>query len=232
MPEREPHVIRVSTINLRDRNRAAPPLGQAGPTPQRRSRDGRAVRGRGAGLAERLLRDCALCCAAALAVLALGNIRQPWAQTASATVREAVTMDLDESLGRLRFVRNLLPESALVFWNMGSGTASYREPATGRVMHAWKQSEPWLQYACEAQSVVAAAAGEVMAITQGEDAYMVRVRHEEGTETLYGDLLTCIVREGEALQTGQIIGTVGDTFFFELRKDGQPLNPSGLLRAP
>lgn len=230
---REPHTIRVSSMHVRERHRAAPPLALISKRqePNRRarftSRQTEAFR-----MGERLLRDCALCAAAVLCVLALGNIQQPWAQSVSSTVRDAVTMELDESLGRLQFVRNLLPESALVFWNVGGEQANYQMPAAGRVVHAWKQTEPWIEYACEAQSVVSAAAGEVMAITQGEgDSYMVRVRHQDDTETLYGDLVTCIVREGDALEAGQILGAVEDSFFFEARRDGRAFNPTDRLHA-
>jgi len=59
----------------------------------------------------------------------------------------------------------------------------------------------------------------------------VRVRHEDGTETLYGDLVTCIVREGDALEGGQILGAVNDSFFFEARRDGRAFNPTGMMRA-
>ncbi len=231
--QREPHTIRVSSMHVRDRHRAAPPITLASKRPdtQRRVRftpkQTEAFR-----WGERLLRDCALCTAAVLCVLALGNVQQPWAQAVSSTVRDAVNMDLDESLGKLQFVRNLLPESALVFWNVGEEQASYQIPAAGRVVHAWKQAEPWIEYACEAQSVVTAAQGEVMAITQGEeDAYLVRVRHEDGSETLYGDLSTCIVGEGDVLQAGQIIGAVEDSFFFEARREGRAFNPTDLMRA-
>jgi len=230
--QREPHTIRVSSTKVRDRQRAGAPaaLTAKRPEPDRRvrftPRQCEAFR-----MGERLLRDCALCAAAVLCVLAVGNIRQPWAQSVASTVREAVTMDLDESLGRLHFVRNLLPESALVFWNVDANRSAYRPPATGRVVHAWRQAEPWIEYECEAQSVVSAAAGEVMAVTRGEGAaFMVRVRHDDGTETLYGDLVTCIVHEGEALEAGQILGAVQDRFFFEARRDGRSFNPTDMLR--
>jgi len=230
--QREPHIIRVSSTQVRDRPQAAPLIvpGSKRTQPGVRTRF-TPKQSEVFKLGERLLRDCALCVAVVLCVLAVGNIRQPWAQSVSSTVRDAVTMDLDESLGRLQFVRNLLPESALVFWNVEDDRGSYLPPATGRVVHAWMQGEPWIEYECEAQSVIAAAAGEVMAITQGEGAaYMVRVRHEDGAETLYGDLVTCIVREGDALEAGQILGAVQDRFFFEARRDGRSFNPTDRLR--
>lgn len=235
MPERETHTIRVTSMNIRSRQRAAPPLlvGNKRPEHARYKRSQPSSRSPEIfHIGERLLRDCALCTAAVLCVLALGNVQQPWAQSVSSTVRDAVTMDLDESLGRLQFVQNILPESALVFWNVGNEQENLQIPASGRVIHAWKQTEPWIEYACEAQSVVCAASGEVMSITQGTgDAYMIRIRHETGTETLYGELVNCIVREGDTLQAGQIIGTVADSFFFEARRDGRAINPTNLLRA-
>ena len=111
---------------------------------------------------DRLLRNSALACAALLAILAVGNIDQPWARQASETVRQALTMriDLDESIGGLSFVKDLMPESALVFLNL-SGESELAVPASGELSHAYSDAQPWLLFACgEGSEVVAVARSE------------------------------------------------------------------------
>ena len=48
------------------------------------------------------------------------NIHAPWSDAAVDGIRQAVTMrvDWDESIGRLSFVRALVPEAALVSLNL------------------------------------------------------------------------------------------------------------------
>ena len=66
---------------------------------------------------DRLLRNSAVACAILLGILALGNMRQPWAEKAAGSIERALTMriDLDDSIGELTFVRQIMPESALDF---------------------------------------------------------------------------------------------------------------------
>ena len=86
--------------------------------------------------------------------------------------------------------------------------------------------------------VVASSSGKVTAI-KNDPRYglTVIVDHENGYQTVYANLLTAeFVVEGEELEEGQTIGTVGNTatfeisdeyhLHFELIKDGEYVNPS------
>ena len=99
---------------------------------------------------ERLLRNSAIACAALLGVLALGNLDEPWAVKAREGVRQALTMriDLDDSLGELTFVRDLMPDSALVFLNVSGGGAMLA-PVDGEITHAWTALQPWTLFTGE-----------------------------------------------------------------------------------
>jgi hypothetical protein len=57
-------------------------------------------------------------------------------------VRNAISMriDLDESLGKLHFVRDLVPDAALVFWNMGAGDMA--KPVNGQLSHPTTSISP------------------------------------------------------------------------------------------
>ena len=96
---------------------------------------------------DRLLRNSAIACALLLGILTLGNLRQPWAEKAARGIERALTMhiNLDDSIGELTFVRQIMPESALVFLNV-SGGAGMTRPCDGAVVHPWSAMQPWLVF--------------------------------------------------------------------------------------
>jgi len=64
----------------------------------------------------------------------------------------------------------------------------------------------------------------------------VRIRHKNNLETLYGHLSKINVKEGQMVNTGQVIGQVGSTghstgnhLHYEVRKNGKPVNPRNFL---
>src|SRR5262249_17434865 len=86
-------------------------------------------------------------------------------------------------------------------------------------------------------TVSAAAAGEVThAGPAGTYSNLVTVRHQNGVETRYAHLSATSVKVGDRVEPGQPIGAVGTTGYstgphlhFEVRKDGQPIDPAPLL---
>jgi murein hydrolase activator len=65
---------------------------------------------------------------------------------------------------------------------------------------------------------------------------LVILAHGSGTFSLYGDLLDLAVKKGDRVDRGRGLGTVGPTssgstgLYFELRVDGQPVDPLQWLR--
>ncbi|MBI4778173.1 peptidoglycan DD-metalloendopeptidase family protein [Candidatus Desantisbacteria bacterium] len=88
------------------------------------------------------------------------------------------------------------------------------------------------------QTVVAVKSGNVVYADWFKGyGMLVMVDHGNGIYSLYAHLANILVRKGQAINAGTPIGTVGETGFatepclhFELRVDGQPVNPSGWLR--
>ncbi len=90
--------------------------------------------------------------------------------------------------------------------------------------------------------VEAAAAGNVKDATslyQGQAAWglVVTVDHGSGIETLYAHLDKITVRPGQALSTGEMVGTVGSSgwavephLHFEVRHQGTPVDPVAYVR--
>ena len=203
---------------------------EAAPMRRSRARNRRRSRLRaGLSFQERLLRNCFLACAVLLGILALGNLQQPWARKAADGIEQALTMkiDLDESLGQLSFVRNLMPESALVFFNL-SGDHELMQPVQGELTHAYSASQPWLMFDTEPGAAVCAVAdGTVSAVSQLSDgSYGVLIDHGEGRESVTACLLEVAVQTGDKLVRGAQLGFAGDSVYFELRQGGESADPT------
>lgn len=178
---------------------------------------------------ERLLRNSFLACAVLLGILALGNLQQPWAKKASDSIEQALTMkiDLDQSLGQLSFVQKLMPESALVFFNL-SGDHELALPVHGELNHRFSSAQPWLMFACEPQqSACAAAAGTISAVSPLSDgSYGVLIDHGDGLESITANLVSVSVQTGDTVPKGGTIGTCAQSLYFELRQGGEAIDPS------
>ena len=181
---------------------------------------------------DRLLRNSFLACAVLLGILALGNVQQPWATKAADGIKQALTMkvDLDESLGQLTFVQKMMPESALVFFNLNGGS-EFAEPVDGNLLHIYDAMQPWLMYACTpGSSVCAPGEGTVSAISPLSDgSWGVLIDHGEGLESVLAGLEEVRVQVGaRAVRAGEI-GTSGESLYYELRQGGEAIDPSERL---
>lgn len=86
--------------------------------------------------------------------------------------------------------------------------------------------------------VLAAAPGIVSQVGWDRDGYgnFVRIRHDHIFETLYAHLSRVLTREGKRVRRGAVIGKVGQTgnatgphLHYEVRKNGQPVDPRPFL---
>lgn len=180
---------------------------------------------------DRLLRNSAIACAVLLGVLALTNVNQPWAQKAAQGIERALSMhiNLDDSIGELTFVRQIMPESALVFLNV-SGSGEMTLPADGEIAHPWSALQPWLMIDGEKRPVCAAAAGTVAAVSPlsgGKTGLLID--HGQGLESLVAGLDEVTVAAGDAVSRAQQLGSCEGGLYFELRQDGQSIDPAGRL---
>jgi murein DD-endopeptidase MepM/ murein hydrolase activator NlpD len=105
-------------------------------------------------------------------------------------------------------------------------------PVTGDILHVWSEAEPYVTFSSAVSDVRAAADGEVMSIAHGpEEERIIRLRHTDGHETLYGNLADCFVDVGDTVEAGEIIATLihQQPLAFELRVDGRSVDPSGRM---
>jgi len=85
--------------------------------------------------------------------------------------------------------------------------------------------------------VYASADGEVHFVTtEPKWGNRIILKHSDGYQTFYGHMDSCKVKRGQAVKAGELIGLVGSTgqstgphLHFEIRKDGQTLDPANLI---
>lgn len=181
---------------------------------------------------EKLLRNSAIACAVLLGILTLGNIDQPWAKKATEGIEKALTMhiDLDDTIGELTFVKELMPESALVFLNI-SGKDRLGNPVEGTLTHPWSDIQPWLMFECAKNKQVSAVDdGTVTAVSPASDGKTgVLVDHGNGLESVYAYLADAVVKNGDPVVRGQTLGTADKHMYFEWRVNGESIDPSELM---
>lgn len=71
---------------------------------------------------------------------------------------------------------------------------------------------------------------------EGDYGYVVKVKHKNGYETRYAHLLRPLVKAGQKLEAGQIVGLLGNTgrstgphVHYEILKDNKKINPEKYL---
>ena len=173
----------------------------------------------------------ALAAALVICVAAVRAVKdEPTAQAVFDTVQQQMEWELDDSLGRLSFVSNLLPEASMVFQNEAS-EIQVMAPLVGDILHVWTAAEPYISMTGYTGNVYCSAAGEVMAVAHGEnEELMVRIRHSDRWETVYGNLVNCSIAVGDQVSAGELIGQVEDQVYFELRQDGRAVDPTYVMQ--
>ena len=174
----------------------------------------------------RLMRNASISAAVLLCLFAVGGTLAG-NNRISQTVMSHVTTDfeVDDSLGRLQFVSNILPQSAMVFLQGSDELPPVSAPVRSQETHVWTQEEPWLEYVCTGV-VTACSDGDVMTIVQNrEGEYTVRLRHDNGYESIYSGMSEVNLREGDHVLCGAQVDWTDSFSAFELRQDGLSIQP-------
>lgn len=181
--------------------------------------------------ADKLIRNLAVAGGLLLVVVAVKNAGIPESQSVFSALQASVNADWDESVGKLSFVSALLPEGLQEVWNAQDNVAVYA-PIAGQTVKTWTAQEPYIEVAGSVTDVRAVADGEIMSVAHGMDEErIVRIRHDDGTESVYGNLLVCYREVGDRVTTGDIFARVpeNEPLAFELRKNGRSIDPEGLM---
>lgn len=176
---------------------------------------------------ENLSRNLALVGCLALVVLALQQTGSEKSVSVFSTLRDEMIATWDQDVGKLSFVSDLLPAEIQAVWNPAAGIA-VQTPVNGQVVHTWSVQEPYLEMSTTVTDVRSAGDGEVMSIAHGlDEERIIRIRHTDGSEALYGNLQSAHVEVGSVVESGEIIASLlpNKPLAFELRVNGQSVDP-------
>ena len=124
--------------------------------------------------------------------------------------------------------QNPLPEMTIKF-GISTDTLMYNE-----YYKDWRSHDGIDIAADLGCSVCAAADGTVIKVSQESYGNTVTIEHKDGFKTVYAQLGEVNVVEGDSINVGAVIGTVGQStgesmtephLHYELHKDGKPVNP-------
>lgn len=175
---------------------------------------------------DKLARNLAVVGGLALVLIAVRNSEQPEAQSVFGVLQESVGMQWNENIGKLTFVNSILPAEIREVWQETPGISLF-SPVQGEIVHAWSQEEPYLLLNSVDGDIRAAAGGEVMAVAHGvNEEKILRIRHWDGTESVYGNLKQSYVDVGAEIHAGEIIGEVLELqpLAFEMRMNGKSVD--------
>ena len=175
----------------------------------------------------------AICLAVVALCLGLRLLPMTFAKQATQTLKNVFTydLDLDETLGRLKFVENLFPGVQAVFG--GQGGMSY--PVEGTLVSEFDQQGKDVRMKASAGGKVKAAAdGQVEKRATNETlGHYLCIRHPDNVKTVYYGLAYSPLAEGASVAKGQEIGTLGDSgvLVFQVLVNGVPRDPMPYLGA-
>lgn len=181
---------------------------------------------------DRLARNLVVVGCLFMVVVAVKNTSMPQAQSVFGAIQQSAGMEWDESVGKLTFVNALLPQSIQTVWNEKETQPVYA-PINGIVVHAWSAAEPYVMIDSALSDVRAAMDGEVMSIAHGmNEERILRIRHDDGTEALYGNLEDCHAEVGDRVYAGDVIARLlqGHPLAFEWREEGRSVDPYKRVR--
>lgn len=220
MPHNE---TKVSTVFVRQKKMLSPSVhAETVITPQRKLFQ-----------PDKLLKNLGVASALVLCAVTLRTGTVPALDPAADVILTAATDHslLSDQLGKLSFVSALFPETVLVFGETSIPTLA--KPIDGeQITHTWSEQEPYTAWKADRGVVTAATSGEVTGVYHGNgDERIVQVMDEDGLICRYGNLESVNVRTGDAVSTGDPIGTLlpDEEFVFEVRKNGVSVDPSAYL---
>ncbi len=163
--------------------------------------------------------------------------------------RKARPVKSSPSPARRATVRTQRPKTAVNTTRQGGAgkveargsSPRWQWPVKGRLLSGFKAGDPARQginiAVAAGTPVRAAAAGRVVYSGSALRGYgeLVIVKHDETWLTAYGHNSRRRVKEGQAVQAGQVIAISGDTeaprpmLHFEIRRNGKPVDPLRLL---
>lgn len=183
-------------------------------------------------------------------VLILKSIDTDFTNSVVGYVRDSITNDIniDDTLGKLKFVNSFLPDAIAVFGQQSGQTDELTEagqeirpffgiPAEGKVVKKFSKDSPGIDIMGTKNDEVYAVA-EGMVVATGDDSKggkYIKINHENNTTTMYEGCSAITVNLGDEVSRGDKIGTMGKDptggyiLHFESWIEGKPVDPLKLI---
>jgi murein DD-endopeptidase MepM/ murein hydrolase activator NlpD len=106
------------------------------------------------------------------------------------------------------------------------------------VSQGYSASHPAIDIANYRGTAIYAIADGIVSLSgqNSRDGIHMLLNHGEGYTSFYSHLEVALVKVGEPVEQGQVIGLMGDTglstgphLHFQMRRDGEPINPLEVL---
>jgi murein DD-endopeptidase MepM/ murein hydrolase activator NlpD len=144
--------------------------------------------------------------------------------------------DLEATLLQQSVLKDTLPNSSPVAAAYNSSSFGWRlDPFNGH-----KAFHEGLDFTAAAGTPIYAAAGGIVTVAEQTPDYgkIVKIDHGSGLETRYAHASLLLVKPGERVEKGQVVAQVGSTgrstgphLHYEIRLNGNPLDPRKYLKA-
>lgn len=173
---------------------------------------------------DKLTRNIAAAAALVVCAVMLRSAAMPDTQSVFNSLEESFGVELDDSLGKLTFVGNII----------GAPLADKRLSLSHgeEIVHTYIESEPYIGLYCPDGEAHALQDSTVMAVGHGEnEELLVCLRGRGGVETIYGNLASLSVREGDEVEQGTALGEVigGRFLTLECRMQGESVSAASLI---
>lgn len=153
---------------------------------------------------KRFWTQLAVCSALFLVIAALRSVQAQPVQAALSAVRSVATteMEWDDTIGKLEFVGNFVPESVMVFWNAPDRTltAPFADATLLDVQGNTAVFEGRGSVRCGGE-------GRVECVEAAQDGYCVTIAHDNGLTMQISGLQSVYVQAQERVHEGQSIGS-------------------------
>lgn len=176
----------------------------------------------------------AVACVILVACLAISMLDTPFTKKAASVINSILTynLNIDESIGQLKFVQNIFPGTTAVF----GGQTSLRYPCEGNIVAKFGEGD------CKGLRIQAAPMAKVTAAADGRVikrgvnetlGNYIRLSHTGNVETFYYGLGKSALDEGDQVKVGDEIGTLTQSgaLYFEMHIGGKQQDPQKYIGA-
>ncbi|HZJ82774.1 MAG TPA: M23 family metallopeptidase [Clostridia bacterium] len=202
------------------------------------------------GKTSSLFRKIFITVAIIFVIVILKNIDTGFTQNIVEYVRTGITgeFNMDEALGKLKFVGDFLPDSKAVFGDQSDmGQEQFDQtvniepfftvPAEGKVSTFFSENNPGIDILGDKNDkIYAVAQGTVMNIEENDkDGKALKINHGDDIISQYKGCSTILVHIGDQVTKGEGIGTMGSnpaggyTMRFEAWVGNKPVDPLKLI---